>query len=127
MEDTLCNMCDNIIISVIKETSFVVNVQFLEFLYEKQYVFVFLGIKSTNVAQKNLHCVILIFFNSFSPYCCEINLANRKNNFPEQPSTHDGKLFTVSPSVKCSGSWEWNFHLAVIETDKSQKTMSTQP
>lgn len=55
MEDTLCNMCDNIIISVIKETSFVVNVQFLEFLYKKQYVFVFLGIKSTNVTQKNLY------------------------------------------------------------------------
>lgn len=48
-------MYNNKIISVIKETSFVVNVQFLEFLYKKQNVFVFLGIKSTNVAQTNFY------------------------------------------------------------------------
>lgn len=112
-----------------KETPFVVSVRFLEFSNIKKIRLCISRNKlNKSGTQKVLLCVIFIFFK----FIFSILLWNQfgqqsHNKFPEQPSTHDGKLFTVSPSCKCSGSWEWSFHLAVIETDKPQKTMSTQP
>lgn len=109
-------MCNNIIISVMKETSFVVNVQFLEFLYEKK---IRLCISQNKInkcrTQKFLHCVIFIFFkNSFSPYCCEINLANRKTTTPLNNPLHTMESclrYHLPLSVPAAGSgtsiWPW--------------------
>lgn len=112
-----------------KETPFVVSVRFLEFSNIKKIRLCISRNKlNKSGTQKVLLCVIFIFFKiHFFHIAVKSIWPTEPNKFPEQPSTHDGKLFTVSPSCKCSGSWEWSFHLAVIETDKPQKTMSIQP
>lgn len=99
-----------------KETPFVVSVRFLEFSNIKKIRLCISRNKlNKSGTQKVLLCVIFIFFlNSFFPYCCEINLANRATTNSLSNPLHTMEsclLYHLPVSVPAAGSgasiWPW--------------------